>query len=132
MNMPEFTAQASLYRSNNRYCSFGQQGELQKTAVIPQLPNKNAPGKVGCVMDCRDQHPDWSAAKCAARCRDPGGIKGSGSGPTRPADANAVCWAGYFACSAVGLAAFRPDLWASCLFGGPCSCEEVRDNCFFH
>jgi hypothetical protein len=36
MNMPKFTAQASLYRTSNHYCSLGQGSELQ-SGVIPQL-----------------------------------------------------------------------------------------------
>jgi hypothetical protein len=36
MNLPGFTAQVSLYRTSNRYCSLGQGSELQ-SGVIPQL-----------------------------------------------------------------------------------------------
>ncbi len=36
MKMPEFTAQASLYKTSNSYRSLGQRGELQ-SGVIPQL-----------------------------------------------------------------------------------------------
>lgn len=72
MNMPEFTAQASLYRSNNRYCSLGQQGELQRTLVISQLGGRGFKGFEGCIMDCLDKHPDWTPAKCERSCKDPG------------------------------------------------------------
>jgi hypothetical protein len=36
MRIPEFTAEASLYETRNRYLSLGQMGELQ-SGVIPQL-----------------------------------------------------------------------------------------------
>lgn len=72
MNLPEFTAQASLYRTSNRYRSLGQRGEPQRTVVMPQLGGKNFKGFRGCVMDCLDQHPYWTSAQCERSCRDPG------------------------------------------------------------
>ena len=36
MKIPEFTAEASLYRTSNSYCSLGEPSELQ-LGVIPQL-----------------------------------------------------------------------------------------------
>ena len=71
MNMPRFTAQASLYRTNNRYCSLGQQGELQSTAVISQLGGRNFKGFAGCQNDCLEAHPELTRNQCAQRCRDP-------------------------------------------------------------
>jgi hypothetical protein len=138
MNMPGFTAEASLYNVKGYYTGRyrqealgGQRGEPQRTVVIPQLPRDEV-GRGGfglCINDCVELHPDWPAGRCITACRDPGGIPGSGSGQTRDAASIALCWYGYSLCTAVGFEAFRPDLWASCLFGGPCSCEEIRDEC---
>jgi len=134
-NMPAFTAQVSLYNGKAHYTGRyrreavgGRRCEQQSTVVLPQLRGPGAPNPGDCFSDCVDKHPNWTRARCAASCRDPGGIAGSGGGK-RPADADAVCLVDYGVCTAVGLAIARPDLWASCLFGGPCSCEEVRDAC---
>jgi len=128
MNIPAFTASASLYRTRTNYRSSGIFGSSESSAIIPQLPDRDAPGRGGCFADCIDKR--LTKKQCHDRCGDPGGTQGSGGG-SRPADANAVCWAGYGICTAVGFSTFRPDLWASCLFGGICSCEELRDHCFF-
>jgi hypothetical protein len=72
MNIPEFTAQASLYRIGNRYRSFGQRGEQQKTVVITQLGGRNFKGFEGCKMDCLEKHSDWTYEQCEKSCRDPG------------------------------------------------------------
>src|SRR4051795_9121347 len=85
MNIPEFTAQASLYRTSNHYRSFGQRSEQQRTIVIPQLGGRGFVGRANCLIDCADQHPDWTAARCSARCRDPGGttvVHEGGYGPS--------------------------------------------------
>ena len=137
MKLPGFTAEASLYDGGKHYRSVTTQSyssqwcELQRSLAIPQRGGPGFEGMSNCISDCRDLHPHWTAEQCRRRCLDPGGIPGSGGG-RRPADADAVCWAGYGVCKAVGFAVFRPDLWASCLFGGPCSCEDLRDDCLSH
>jgi hypothetical protein len=80
MKIPEFTAQASLYKTSNRYRSSAQPGEPQRTVVIPQLGGPGFEGWGNCFSDCRDAHPDWTPARCSARCRDPGGMHVPGSG----------------------------------------------------
>jgi hypothetical protein len=79
INMPGFTAEASLYISKVCYArSFqqqglgGQQGELHRAVLIPQLGGPGFKGYRVCVDDCREEHPDWTTARCEARCRDPG------------------------------------------------------------
>jgi hypothetical protein len=129
MNLPAFTAQASLYRTSTIYRSLGQWGEPQRTVLIPQLRGPGAGSLADCLNDCADAHPDWTAARCRLSCRDPGGIPGSGSGQQKDAASIVLCWANYGLCTGVGLAIFRPDLWASCIFSGICSCEDMRDSC---
>lgn len=130
MNLPGFTAQASLYKTSNRYSSLAfDHTSPQRTVLVPQLGGPDFEGRDNCISDCRDSHPAWSIERCGRACNDPATTQGSGSGQTRDAASIALCWTGYGLCSAVGFAEFRPDLWASCLFGGPCSCEEVRDSC---
>lgn len=139
MKVPGFTAAASLpiMRGRNtgqhpQKAPGGYTEDIQTSVILPQLPGGNAPGRAGCLSDCVDQHPTWTGAQCRRICSDPGGTPGSGGGRPRDPSADAVCWAGYAVCSAIGFAAFRPDLWASCLFGGPCSCEAIRDDCLSH
>jgi hypothetical protein len=74
MNIPEFTAQASLYRTNIRYRSVAfARASAHGTVVIPQAGGPGAPGHAACLSDCADQHPDWTRKQCLAACRDPGG-----------------------------------------------------------
>jgi hypothetical protein len=129
MKIPEFTAQDSLYRTSNHYRSLGQRGEPRRTVIIPQRGGPGFEGLANCLSDCADEHPNWTSSRCAASCRDPIGIPGSGSEQKRDLASILICEAGYHLCDSVGFKAFRPDLWFSCLFGGICSCEELRDAC---
>jgi hypothetical protein len=131
MNIPEFTAQASLYRTSNSYRSLAfDRASPQRTVLLPQLGGPGFEGKGNCISDCVDLHPDWTAARCGEICRDPGSIPGSGSGQTRDWASKFLCDSQYAYCViAGGFVKYRPDLLASCLFGGPCSCEELRDAC---
>ncbi len=130
MTLPGFTADASLSKTTNRYRTHVQRhGYAHRVDIIPQLGGRGFVGRAACYADCADAHPDWSAARCAARCRDPGGIRGSGSAQTRDFASRAMCYGGYALCKSVGFSAFRPDLWVSCLFGGPCTCEDLYDGC---
>jgi hypothetical protein len=78
MHIPKFTAQASLYRTSNRYRSLGHEGGPQRADLIPQLGGKGFKGYNGCVMDCLDRHPDWTSARCRRSCNDLG-IAGTSS-----------------------------------------------------
>ncbi len=71
MNIPQFTAEASLYETSNSYRSLGQRGEPQRAGVITQLGGPNYKGFEGCKMDCMDQHPNWTRQRCERYCRDP-------------------------------------------------------------
>ena len=51
MNIPKFTAQASLYRTGNRYRSLGYMGGPQTTDLTPQLFR----GSGGTELLCREQ-----------------------------------------------------------------------------
>jgi hypothetical protein len=112
MNIPQFTAQASLYRSGNHYRSPGLGGEWQKTVVTPQLGGPGFEGLANCLMDCADQHPDWSAARCRTICRDPGGTGsgGVGYGPNCENSPPMSCYLWLAAC---------------CPFGGLFGCAAV-------
>ena len=105
MKIPEFTAQASLYRTRNRYCSPGQRGERLRTVAIPQLGGPGFVGKAGCISDCLDSHPNWTHAQCERICRDPGGTSPGGSsvgyGPSCEDSPPASCYA-YLANCALG------------------------------
>lgn len=81
MKIPEFTAQASLYKARNSHRSLTfDRASAQSTVVTPQLGGPNAPGHAGCLNDCADQHPAWTRAQCAAACKDPIGA------PCKPHD----------------------------------------------
>ena len=61
MNLPGFTADASLYNGKARYIvnyrqevAGGQPGEPHRAFVIPQRSFGDAPGKQGCIADCID------------------------------------------------------------------------------
>jgi hypothetical protein len=77
MNIPGFTAHASLYRANNRYRPSA--GEPQGSVVIPQLGGKGFIGFGGCIDDCVDRlqsrRPtltiEEAAGQCSKQCRDP-------------------------------------------------------------
>jgi hypothetical protein len=100
MSIPEFTAQASLYRTSNHYRSLGQRGEPQRTIVIPQLGGPGFEGKANCIMDCVDN--GGTAKQCEKRCRDPGGTSPGGSGvgygPSCADSPPASCYAFYANC----------------------------------
>lgn len=134
INMPGFSAEASFYngkahytRSYRQEAHEEQRGELQRTVVIPQLPQKNAPGPGACLVDCIDQHPDWTAARCGAGCR----VGGSGGPDSPPRDATdcALSFGGiqfwYAACIANPL--LFGVSFVSDLFGGP-TCASIRDD----
>jgi hypothetical protein len=108
-NMPGFTAEASLYNGKARYTgryrqeALGEQrGELQRTVVIPQVRGPDAPNPGDCFSDCRDTHPDWTAARCRASCRDPVGTIPVGSrvgyGPFCEDSPPDECNIGFVAC----------------------------------
>jgi hypothetical protein len=70
MKIPQFTAESSLGgRSDRSRPRVFDRALLQETLVIPQLPQKNAPGMDGCIGDCVDLHPDWKAGLCGKVCR---------------------------------------------------------------
>ncbi len=81
MNIPEFTAHASLYRTANRYQSTGSgtRSDVHGATVIPQLGGRGYVGHQVCTSDCLDRHPDWSAQRCSRSCNDSGiaGTNGS-------------------------------------------------------
>jgi hypothetical protein len=122
MNMPGFTAQTSLYRTSNNYRSPALGGASpQRTVLVPQLGGPGFEGLGNCLIDCADQHPDWTAARCRTSCRDPGGTPGSGPryGPSCSVSEPAICgYAGWLAC----VAAFGP-LGCAWVWGG------IRDTC---
>jgi hypothetical protein len=103
MNLPAFTASASLYRTSNRYRSLRQGGEVQRTAVNPQLGGPGFEGLANCLNDCADEHPDWTAARCRAICRDPGGTSPggyrAGYGPSCEDNPPNSCYAFYANCA---------------------------------
>jgi hypothetical protein len=77
MNMPGFTAHASLYRANNRYRSLA--AEPQRSFVIPQIGGPDFKGFGGCIDDCLDRvqskQPTLTLKEaqkqCSQQCRDP-------------------------------------------------------------
>lgn len=73
MKIPEFTAEASLYETSNRYRSLGHGGESRGPGLIPQIGGRGFKGLTGCIMDCQDQHPNWTKQQCARICHDPFG-----------------------------------------------------------
>lgn len=86
MNIPGFTAHASLYRANNRYRPSA--GEQQGSVVIPQLPTREVEGgpvfkgSGGCINDCMDKvefsrptltdrERAMAIQQCTEQCKDP-------------------------------------------------------------
>jgi hypothetical protein len=140
MKLPEFTAQASLYRTSNCYRSPGQRGESQRTVVMPQLGGPGFGGLQNCINDCVDQllyyHPELKQVdalkQCRASCRDPGGIGGSGGGRKRDPAIDVLCAAQYAGCWATEQGSLLELLcemsWLTG-YDGPCSCAELRDRC---
>ena len=117
MNIPDFTAEASLYRTSNSYRPLAfDRVSPQRAVVIPQRGGPGFEGFWACVQDCKDENPGWTTRECQAACRDVGGP----GGPPPPADPTnrdlsiAGCWAWWAACK------INPFS-----FG----CDEVRDRC---
>ena len=144
MNIPEFTAQASLYRTSNSYRSLAfDRASLQRTVLVPQIGGPDFEGYWNCVNDCRDKHPNLTpkdAAKlCVRSCRDPGGTSpGSGSvygyhpGQSTQYRCNKclqTCAYDQSNCEDYALAAswtpFGPLLWALC----SSDAADCRDQC---
>ena len=76
MNIPEFTAQASLYKTSNSYRSLAfDRASLQRIVLVPQLGGPGFEGYGNCISDCMDKHPNSKDAVklCVRSCRDPGG-----------------------------------------------------------
>lgn len=82
MNIPEFTAQASLYRTSNSYRSLAfDRASLQRTVLVPQLGGPGFEGYGNCISDCIDTKQYYNpkltyeeaGQACAGACRDPGG-----------------------------------------------------------
>jgi len=113
MSMPEFTAQASLYRTSNRYHSPGQPAGPQEAVVIPQLGGRGFKGYNGCVMDCLERYPNWTAAKCSRHCNDLG-IAGTSS------DSSVNDWLSH-----MGIGAWEGACGA---FANPVACGWVADE----
>jgi hypothetical protein len=136
MRIPGFSAEASLgerssSRGYGRKAPGGQRGNLQRTVLVPQLGGSGFQGKAGCLIGCADKHPHWTSAQCAAICRDPGGVPGSGSAQVRDFPSTWPCYAGYVYCQESGMDSI---LAISCLpwigwSDGPCSCDEVYSDC---
>jgi hypothetical protein len=115
MNIPEFTAQASLYRTSNSYRSLAfDHASPQRTVLVPQLGGPGFEGMANCISDCADTHPDWTAAQCRASCRDPGAPPPPPRDPTSRDLSIAGCWFWWGACKANPFG-----------FG----CDWVRDIC---
>jgi hypothetical protein len=102
MNMPGFTADASLDKQSNRWIyqqkTFGGQwGKSQRTMVAPQLGGPDFQGFQICVNECRDTNPSLTIAQCRSACRD----SGVGDPPSAPGSSpfsDALCYTFYAAC----------------------------------
>ena len=72
MKIPEFTAEASLYRTSGSGRSpRPDRAGRGRTAIIPQLGGPNFKGLNGCISDCVDQHPEMTPDQCRRACSDP-------------------------------------------------------------
>jgi len=73
MNLPAFTAEASLQDTSSRCRSLtSDSASPKRRVVIPQLGGRGFKGFQGCKSDCLDKHPTWTGAQCERSCRDPG------------------------------------------------------------
>jgi hypothetical protein len=73
MNMPELTAESSLYRSSAFYRSARASGVL-RDKILPQLP-------IGfCMANCDRIQDDFMRSVCELRCFDQQGGGGGGGG----------------------------------------------------
>jgi len=52
MNIPEFTAEASLYKSNMSYRAFPSQGTFSTLAIMPQVAPPIIKGCYTCRSNC--------------------------------------------------------------------------------
>jgi len=115
MSIPGFSAQASLYKTSNRYCSLTfDHASPQRTVLVPQIGGPGFEGFDNCLSDCADRHPDWTDKKCQKSCR----ASELGSGPSPQS----------------GLDAFLSDtginFWeagCSAITGFPLGCKYVAD-----
>jgi hypothetical protein len=121
VNMPGFTADASLFGRPCRYGAGWQQaisegrGGPQLSVVVSQLGGPGFEGLGNCISDCSDTHPTWTAARCRAACHASEiGAGGGPSDPTSVALSIAGCWSWWAACKLNPLGFF---------------CDTVRDKC---
>jgi hypothetical protein len=114
MGIPGFYAE----RSVRRHATIGGLRRFDNHApghVALALGGPESGSFAGCVMDCQDQHPNWTVERCRSACRD-SGLSGpvGPSNPTNVALSEAGCWSFYVACMVNPFG-----------FG----CAEVRDRC---
>ena len=125
INMPGFGAEASLYngkyRGTRKYQQEApgkQRGDLERTAVIPQLGGPGSGSPAQCLDDCADKHRTWTTKQCKAYCRDHPGTP-LGYGPYCSPNPPGGCDIEFYAC---------------CVATGPLGCVAIcapgRDNCF--
>lgn len=108
MNIPGFTADASLYKTSGHYRIAGTTNDLVGSqGVLPQLP-------IGfCMANCDHIQDDFTRTVCNLRCFEQGG-GGGGTGP--------VCRPSCSSCRPVpGL----PGRWRTCI-NRNCDEREVR------
>jgi hypothetical protein len=115
MNLPEFTAQASLYRTSNSYRSLAfDRASPQRTVLVPQLGGPGFQGLQSCINDCRDENRDFTIAECRAFCG--GSDIGTPSDPGTTLFSDSLCYVTYAGCS---LNPLFPQLL----------CDAVLKNC---
>jgi hypothetical protein len=93
MKMPDFTAQASLYRSNSSYRSPTFDGaSMQRPVVVPQRGGRGFEGHAFCIDTCRDR--GGTEASCRRICNggDPPKVPGT-YGPSCDVDPPSSCLA---------------------------------------
>jgi hypothetical protein len=130
MNIPEFTAQASLYRSSNSYRSLAfDRASPQGTVLVPQVKGPDAPNPGDCFSDCMDKlayhHPELTreqaGRRCGQACRDPVGTPTDrGYGPSCESSPPESCAIALGACCV-----FLPFPFFSC----PAICWEYYAIC---
>ena len=114
MNIPRFSAEASLYKTRRRYRVAGTPTSVvHSRAVVPQLR------PIGfCMADCDHSQGDpLMNAACKIGCLEGAGGNGVG-GPTDPG-----CRPGCGPCRRV---AGRPGRWKTCINR---DCEDVEIRC---
>jgi hypothetical protein len=112
INMPSFTAEASLYRNSGHYRMAGIPHDLAGNGgVIPQLP-------IGfCMANCDHIQDDFLRSVCNLNCLDGGGGGGGGGGV-----GGQVCRPSCSPCRAVP---GEPGRWKTCIKRN-CDDYEVR------